>query len=70
MFFDTDLGRSVLEKTMIAMPEANRAAMTVIPQMLDKMAARICQHYGCEPGELEEMQREMRGQVTAAPRSK
>ncbi len=67
-FYDTEIGRSVLEKTMIAMPEANRAAMTVIPQMLDKMAARVCQHYGCEPGELEEMQREMRGELTAAPR--
>lgn len=69
-FYDTEFGRLVLEKTMLAMPEANRAAMTVVPRMLDKMAARICQHYGCEPGELEEMQREMRGEATAAPRSK
>jgi len=69
-FYDTELGRTILEKTMIAMPEANRAAMTVIPQLIDKMAARMCQHYGCEPGELETMQREMRGEVTAAPRSK
>ena len=69
-FYDTELGRTILEKTMIAMPEANRAAMTVVPQLMDKMAARMCQHYGCEPGELEELQREMRGEVTAAPRSK
>jgi hypothetical protein len=69
-FYDTELGHSIVEKTMVAMPEANRAAMTVIPQLLDKMAARICQHYGCEPGQLERLQSEMRGETVAAPRPK
>jgi hypothetical protein len=69
-FYDTELGRSIVEKTMVAMPEANRAAMTVIPQLLDKMAARICQHYSCEPGQLERLQSEMRGETVAAPRPK
>ena len=66
-FYDTELGRTIIEKTMVALPEATRATMTVMPQLMDKMAARICQHYGCEPGELEAFQREMRGQVAAAP---
>ncbi len=69
-FYDTELGRTILEKTMVAMPEANRAAMTVLPQMMDKMAARICQHYGCEANELEELQRRMRGEVLVAPAPK
>lgn len=69
-FYDTEMGRAIIAKTTSAMPEATQAAMSVMPQMLDKMAARICQHYGCEPGELEEMQREMRGETAAAPRSK
>lgn len=64
-FFDTESGREILRKTMVAMPEATRAAMTVLPQMMDKMAARICQHYGCTPAEQREMQDEMRGAVTA-----
>ena len=69
-FYDTEMGRSILNKTVEAMPEATRAAMTVMPQMFDKMAARICQRYGCEPGELEDMQREMRGEVSITPPAK
>lgn len=69
-FYDTDIGRSIIEKTMTAMPEANRAALTVLPQMMDKMAARMCQHYGCEAGELEELQRRMRGEVSMGPAPK
>lgn len=69
-FYDTEMGRSILAKTMESMPEASRAAMTVVPQMLEKMAARICQHYGCTPGELEELKREMRGEASRAPAAK
>ncbi|MBW8304668.1 MAG: DUF2059 domain-containing protein, partial [Brevundimonas sp.] len=69
-FYDTEVGRSILEKTMVAMPEANRAAMTVLPQLMDKMAARICQHYGCEAGELDDLQRLMRGEVSISPTPK
>jgi len=60
------------------MPEANRAIMSVVPQMLEKMALRMCQHYQCTPEELEEMRRGMREgfetgsgeSVAAAPRRK
>jgi len=69
-FYDTDLGRGIIAKTLTTLPEATQATMTVIPRMLDKMAARICQHYGCEPGELETLQREMRGEVAPAARTK
>ena len=58
-FYETEMGRSIAAKTIQVMPEANRAVMSVIPQMLDKMAARMCQHYGCAPGELEALRREM-----------
>ncbi len=59
-FYDTEMGRSISAKSVQLMPEENRAMMSVMPQMLDKMAARMCQHYGCGPGELEALQREMR----------
>lgn len=69
-FYDTEMGRSIAAKNVLVMPEANRAVMSVVPQMLDKMAARMCQHYGCGPGELEVLRREMRaglGGASAAP---
>ena len=66
-FFDTEMGRGILAKTVEVMPEATEAAMGVMPQIFDKMASRICQHYGCTPEELQELKREMRGD-TAAPR--
>lgn len=59
-FYETEMGRSIATKSVQVMPEANRAVMSVVPQMLDKMAARMCQHYGCGPGELEALRREMR----------
>lgn len=59
-FYDTEMGRSIAAKNVQVMPEANRAVMSVMPQLLDKMAARMCQHYGCAPGELETLRREMR----------
>lgn len=69
-FFETDMGRSILSKTMESMPEANRAAMSVLPDMLEKMAARLCQHYGCTATELQELKREMRGETSTAPTPK
>lgn len=68
-FYDTEMGRSIAAKTVLVMPEANRAVMSVMPRMLDKMAARMCQHYGCEPGQLETLQHEMRAGagLTAGP---
>jgi hypothetical protein len=75
-FFDTPMGRSIAEKNVLVMPEANRAVMAVVPQMLEKMATRMCQHYSCTPAQLQELRRGMRegaGLETGAapaPRSK
>lgn len=77
-FYDNPLGRSIADKSIIVMPEANRAIMSVVPQMLEKMTLRMCQHYQCTPEELEEMRRGMREgfetgsgeSVAAAPRRK
>lgn len=62
-FYDSETGRSIIDKTYSSMPEANAAMMTVLPQMMDKMAARICARYGCEPGEVEAIM----GGASAAP---
>jgi hypothetical protein len=48
-FYDSAEGRSIITKTFASMPEADAAMMTVIPLMLDKMAVRMCDHYGCDP---------------------
>ena len=75
-FYGTDMGRSISNKTVMVMPEANRAVMAVIPQMMEKMAQRMCQHYGCTAAELEELRRGMRestgmsGTAAPAPRTK
>jgi len=66
-FYDSEMGRSILQKTVASMPEANQAAMSVMPRLMDKMAARICQYYGCEAEELEAVQRGMRGEIPVAP---
>lgn len=58
-FYDTPMGRIIAEKSVRVMPEANRAVMAVIPQMLEKMATRMCQHYRCTPAELQELRRGM-----------
>ena len=51
-FYDSDLGRSILEKTYSSMPEANAAMMEVMPQLFEKMAARMCVRYGCDTAEI------------------
>lgn len=70
VFYDTPMGRSIATKSVEVMPEANRAVMAVVPQMLEKMATRMCQHYGCTPAEEQEMRRGVRegaGLSPAAP---
>lgn len=66
-FYDTDLGRSIARKSVEVMPEANRAAMSVMPQMLTKMAARVCQRYDCTPEELAELEALMRDDMGMGP---
>jgi Uncharacterized protein conserved in bacteria (DUF2059). len=65
-FFSTEMGRGILAKTVEVMPAATEAAMGVMPQIFDKMAARICQHYGCTADELQQLKREMRGEAPVA----
>ncbi|MBB4083554.1 DUF2059 domain-containing protein [Brevundimonas lenta] len=68
-FYETPLGRSIAEKTITVMPEANRAIMSVIPQMLDKLATRMCQRYRCTPAQLEQLRQGMREGAGLAPAS-
>lgn len=66
-FYGSEMGRSIARKNVEVMPEANRAVMSVVPLIINKMAARMCQHYGCTPEELEELQAMMREETGAAP---
>jgi Rieske Fe-S protein len=43
--------------------------MSVVPRMLEKMATRMCQHYGCSPEEQREMLEGMREGAGIAPAS-
>ena len=63
-FFDSDLGRSIAEKSIASTPEANAAMMSVMPQLFEKMAARICARFGCDPAEMRAM---MEGEANGAP---
>lgn len=51
-FYDTEIGRSIVEKTYASLPEANEAMMSVMPQMMEKMIARVCARYGCNQDEM------------------
>lgn len=66
-FYDTPLGRSIADKSIEVMPEADRAVMSVVPQLLEKLATRMCQHYGCSPQEQREMLEGMREGAGMAP---
>lgn len=59
-FFDSDMGRSIAQKNIESMPEANAAMMSVMPQLYEKMATRVCARFGCDA---EEMQAMMQGQA-------
>lgn len=54
-FFDSDIGRSIAEKTLASTPEANAAMMSVMPQLLEKMATRVCARFGCDAAEMRAM---------------
>lgn len=66
-FYETPLGRSIADKSIQVMPEADRAVMSVVPQLLEKMATRMCQHYGCSPEEQREVLEGMRQGAGMAP---
>jgi hypothetical protein len=66
-FYETPLGRSIADKSIQVMPEADRAVMSVVPQLLEKMATRMCQHYGCSPEEQREVLEGMREGAGLAP---
>lgn len=68
-FYDTPMGRSIANKSIQVMPEADRAIMSVVPQLLDKMATRMCQHYNCTPEEQRQMLEGMREGAGIAPAS-
>jgi hypothetical protein len=68
-FYDTPLGRSIANKSIQVMPEADRAVMSVVPQLLEKMASRMCQHYGCSPEEQRQMLEGMREGAGLVPTS-
>lgn len=65
-FFETDLGRSIAGKSISSAPEANAAMMSVMPQLFDKMATRVCARFGCDAAEMRAM---MQGEAygTAQP---
>ncbi len=68
-FYETPLGRSIADKSIEVMPEADRAVMSVVPRMVEKMATRMCQHYGCSPEEQRQMLESIREGAGIAPAS-
>lgn len=50
-FYGTEMGRSIVAKSMEVMPEVNLAMAALIPDLFEKMANRLCAHYGCDARE-------------------
>ncbi|HEY1224813.1 MAG TPA: DUF2059 domain-containing protein [Brevundimonas sp.] len=48
-FYDTEMGRSIIDKTFQVLPEINTAVEVIIPELFQKMASRMCARYGCDP---------------------
>lgn len=51
-FYGSEQGREIIRKTYEVTPEAQAAMVTVMPPLLEKMAARLCEHYGCDAHEI------------------
>lgn len=47
-FYGTDLGQSIIDSTYVMMPEINQSMMAMMPRMMDKMAVRMCDRFGCD----------------------
>ena len=53
-FYGSEQGLSITRKTYETMPAAQEAMLAVMPPLLEKMAARLCEHYGCDADEVAE----------------
>jgi len=51
-FYSSDEGLSIIRKTYETLPAAQEAMVAVMPPLLEKMAARLCAHYGCDADEI------------------
>jgi Uncharacterized protein conserved in bacteria (DUF2059). len=51
-FYDNPVGQEILRKSYVMAPQMNEAVMALMPQLFDKMALRICDHYGCDAEEV------------------
>lgn len=68
-FYDSEIGRSIVDKTYASLVEADQAMMSVMPRLMEKMAARICARYGCEQGEMDAILGTIQGS-SVQPRAK
>ena len=75
-FYDTEMGRSIIDKNFQVMPEINTAVASIMPELFQKMASRMCARYGCDPREALAQMYEGAGMTppsgaaTAPPRTK
>lgn len=60
-FYGSEQGRTILTKTYAAGADAQEAMMAVLPPIMEKMGARICEHYGCDAAERGALRDEMNG---------
>lgn len=58
-FYESDLGQSLMLKSVQAMPRLNAAALSVMPEMLAGMGDTMCNRLKCTPDERREMKAAM-----------
>ena len=65
-FYESDLGRALLEKTFVALPRINAASEAVVmeamPGIMTRVGDRLCVHLKCTP----DQRREMKAAMAAA----
>ena len=65
-FYESDLGRALLEKTFVALPRINAASQAVMmeamPGIMTRVGDRLCVHLKCTP----DQRREMKAGMAAA----
>lgn len=65
-FYESDLGRALLDKTFVALPRINAASQAVVmdamPGIMTRVGDRLCVHLKCTP----DQRREMKAAMAAA----
>jgi len=58
-FYESDIGRSMIQKSYAAAPRMTEVMMTMMPELMHDMADTMCKELGCSAQEREQMEAAM-----------